>query len=126
MKKYYFIIPLSFVLPLFFTSCEKLNSPDQYLQIPGKIQITRVTYDANYNYRIHMYWDNYQSQYTGYQLTRDSKLITNLSVGATEYIDEVQRGTYEYRLYAMKGFTLSLPSYIKIRVNTYDYNYWYQ
>lgn len=126
MSKRIFPILFGVLSFIFFTCCEELNSPDHYMMIPGKIQITRVTYDDKYNYYIYMYWDNYKPQFTELQLTRDSKLIAKLSKDETSFIDMVQRGTYEYRLYAINGNIKSIASYIKIKVNTYDYEWWYE
>lgn len=126
MKKYLSIIFVCFLSCLFFLSCDELDSPDAYLQIPGVIQISSVTYDANYNHYVNLYWDKYLSSFSSFQLTRDSKIIANMSADKLSYTDKVSTGTYEYRLYAIKGSITSQPSYIKIQVTSYNYYYWYE
>ena len=129
MNKRYLIVMFLAISSIFFICCDKLNSPEEYLMIPEKIQITDVTYYNDGEKSISLSWGNYMQQHTGFQITRDSKLIVTLDRAhayATIYTDYVKNyGTYEYRIYALNGNKSSFPSYIKIRLSSDKYYRWY-
>jgi hypothetical protein len=129
MRKNNFIFLFFVFSLLLLTSCDNLNSPDQYMMIPGKIIISTVQYDSNNNniHYIDFTWGDYQSPHTGFQITRDNNIIATLSKESNSFEDTVtSNGTYEYRVYASNGTNLSTPSYIRIQINSYNYNFWYQ
>lgn len=111
---------------LILLGCEDLNSPNDYMMIPGKITITGGYKVDDNNYYIYFSWPVYEQQHSGLEYTRNSKTIANLSKGSTLYTDTLHNlGTFEYRLYAVEDSVLSLPSYIGVRIKSDGYDFWY-
>ncbi|MCE1187978.1 MAG: hypothetical protein LWX56_02460 [Ignavibacteria bacterium] len=103
------------------SGCEAMQDPNDYLEMPGEIQVGYCTRLNSGKYEISLSWTMPAGGYS-FNVVRSGNSYTSNTISNLYYVDSgLSQGTYEYKIYALKNTDRSLPAYIKIKINYSTY-----